>query len=234
MAAILLGGIAVPAMVMTLISAYGAGVSGGALITFFLIFIIFADRMRGIFRSANEWVGYNPQKLVEMGGKEAVSELINSLKVDAAIDARMPVYQTLSKLLPLLTAADAQLLSTDHRDILNKLLLVAQKNGDQHNYYLDLKLAILKAYEQIGDEAAIPVVERLAKLNVGEHPLGKAARECLPKLRASAAVIRSGQTLLRPSSQKDEEPNRLLRAASSVGTSDPDQLLRPSTIEIDN
>jgi hypothetical protein len=115
----------------------------------------------------------------------------------------------LAKLLTQLKASDAGLLNDHHRRQLDRML----QNGKDP----DLTIAILNAYEQIGDKSSLSVVERLA---VGrgrgrrDRRIREAAMGCLPYLRARAQAERDAQTLLRP--------------ASGPGEADPAVLLRPA------
>jgi hypothetical protein len=135
--------------------------------------------------------------------------------------------QTLICLLPRMKASDAFLLNTAQRACLNRAL--QGKNTD-------LTLAILKAWEQVGDFNAIPEVEKLAE----GHGYGgryltviTAARECLPYLRQSAERQQFSAQLLRPSDGNTTPSDVLLRPATPHTAAEPsDELLRP-TYDID-
>lgn len=101
-----------------------------------------------------------------------------------------------------------------------------------------LTLAVLKALEQVGDEGAMPVVERLA----AEPPatpkmkqVRQAACACLEHLHLHAQESHQAQTLLRASAASSSETSGvLLRPAENTGdTVPPEQLLRSSTQELD-
>jgi len=131
--------------------------------------------------------------------------------------------QTLIRLLPLMKASDAALLSPDQRAYLNRA--VRGKNTA-------LILAILKAWEQVGDIKAIEEVEKLAagRGHGGRNPkVVAAAQECLPFLRQSAERQQIGSQLLRASDGNLTPSDILLRPAMPHASTEPaDQLLRPT------
>lgn len=130
--------------------------------------------------------------------------------------------RALIQLLPRLKASDASLLSPTQRACLNRAL----EGNDRA-----LVLAILKAWEQVGTEDAIKIVQNLSygRLNAGRYPdVASAARECLPSLRASAQRHRLGADLLRAANGHQTLPETLLRPARPGGSDLPEeQLLRP-------
>jgi hypothetical protein len=132
------------------------------------------------------------------------------------------VEQALIRLVPRLKASDSSLLSPDQRACLNRAL--KGKNTE-------LILAILKAWEQVGDSGAIAEVEKLAEGHgQGEKSarIREAAQECLPALRQSAERQHLGAQLLRASAAVQASPDTLLRPAMPhLSTDPPDQLLRP-------
>jgi len=130
--------------------------------------------------------------------------------------------QKLTELLPRLQASDAYLLNKEQREILNRQLV--KSDG------LIVK-AILSAYEQVGDSAAIPAVSKLAR---GEGKGGKmplnvsAAIACLQFLEIRAKQQEQAQTLLRASESTATAPEMLLRPAHATTETQPETLLRPS------
>ncbi|HEV2471679.1 MAG TPA: hypothetical protein VGS41_03375, partial [Chthonomonadales bacterium] len=154
----------------------------------------------------------------------AVGALAEGLEYHDA-KVRKDVELALIPLLYQVKASDAQYVSTPQM----RCLIRALKSTND-----SLVLATLKAFEQIGDETAIPNVERLASGGgrAAENPsLMHASQECLPclgrraelhraqqsLLRASAPEAASQQTLLRPAlgGRSDDDPCTLLRGASS-------------------
>jgi hypothetical protein len=131
--------------------------------------------------------------------------------------------QTLIRLLPMMKASDASLLSPNQRACLNRAL--RGKNPA-------LILAILKAYEQVGDAGAISDVEKLA---AGRGRGGRdakivaVAQECLPFLRQSAERQQVGAQLLRPADGNLTPSDVLLRPAMPHASTEPSgELLRPT------
>lgn len=125
-------------------------------------------------------------------------------------------------LLPRMKASDAALLSPEQRFFLNRAL----KSKDTA-----LTLAILKAWEQVGDASAIGKVEKLAEgRGRGERipKVVEAAKDCLPALRQSAERQQIGSQLLRPSDGNLTPSDVLLRPAMPHAPTEPsNQLLRP-------
>lgn len=129
--------------------------------------------------------------------------------------------QKLTELLPRLQASDASLLNKEQREILNRQL--AKSDG------LIVK-SILSAYEQVGDNAAIPAVSKLAR---GEGKGGKmpqyqsAAQSCLQFLEIRSKQQEQAQTLLRAANGNVTAPDMLLRPAHATADTQSETLLRP-------
>jgi hypothetical protein len=94
-----------------------------------------------------------------------------------------------------------------------------------------LTVCVLKALEQIGEESAVPVVQKLANLDVyalGAGRIRQAAEECLPYLTVRVEQARHAATLLRPAAGISP-PDTLLRPAGArVAPMPSEQLLRPN------
>ena len=168
------------------------------------------------------------EKLAQFGDVRAVGLLTEALEsndaqlVTAARDA-------LIRLLPRLQFSDANLLSAEQRDILNRALPSAITQEDRN-----LSLATLKAYEQIGSENEEVAVEKLAASSVAAYDsaLRQAAQDCLPYLRASVARRKESASLLRASQAENVRPETLLRpAAYAANSNDAQELLRSSQTE---
>ena len=129
----------------------------------------------------------------------------------------------LIRLLPRLQASDACLLSPRQRSCLNKAL--RERNPS-------LTLAILKAWEQVGDSAAIADVESIAegRGEGGQFPkVVRAAKDCLPFLRQSAERVQAASQLLRPANDSSVPSDNLLRPVLPHTSPEPsEQLLRPT------
>lgn len=139
------------------------------------------------------------------------------------LPSRTAAAQALTRLLPLLTPDKEALLDAVQRDCLRRMLTPATAQSDP-----SLVIAILKALAQIGDEAALSSVQRLAE-NASVSPRVRfEARECLALLRQRSEEARNRNSLLRPSIAASTPADMLLRAASAnpAGTA-PEQLLRP-------
>lgn len=141
----------------------------------------------------------------------------------------------LTRLLPLLTPADSDLLSSGHRSRLYSLLHIG--NTQDH---ADLLLAILQGLEQIGNADAITCVRALADVQISNpdaEKVNKAARQCLSAIKRRIELEKSGRTLLRSVNSPDAEvllrsqetgTGILLRPSGGAGSAVPEQLLRSS------
>lgn len=105
--------------------------------------------------------------------------------------------QILSHLLPHLRPADAGLLNAQQRAALNQRL-IENKGRDS-----DLNVAILAAWENVGDQESVAYVDRLAHGRAwqgGQRQVQEAARKCLPQLEKrleeeQAARVSSGEAV---------------------------------------
>ena len=95
----------------------------------------------------------------------------------------------------------------------------------------DFRIAILEAYKQVGDEKALPIVERLANTassTPAQRLIQEAAQECLPYMKIRVDKLTAPMSLLRGASAGAAPAESLLRAASLAGTSTSAELLRPN------
>ena len=141
------------------------------------------------------------------------------LKMSAQI--RGAAYRALDRLLPRLTREDGALVNDYHRKILRKF--ASSEPG--------LAVPTLKAWEQIGGKEELPIVEKLAKGDIFSQDTPKirnAAADCLPYLRVNVEAEKQRETLLRASSQSEENESILLRPAASTQDGVDYQLLRPA------
>jgi hypothetical protein len=177
--------------------------------------------------------------LAELDDVRLIGPLTDTLKVeDRRVQAR--AGDALTRLLPLLKASDRDLLNVGQRAILCRVLakplndlfrsdLVMLLTRQTHRM-AELQAAILKAFEQVGDGKALPIVERLATgeaKTADQQRVQAAASECLPYLQTRAAQERAHQTLLRPSGIAETATDTLLRPAGASEAADAEQLLRP-------
>lgn len=171
----------------------------------------------------------------------SIGPLIDALKLDD-IKAREIAQDALTSLLPRLRASDTSLLNAAQRANLCQLLSLPVENPlfkdvrdlfrPAKNREIDIRVAILQAFEQVGDSKALSVVERLAKRDVktvGEKRIQEAAKQCLPALQLRAEEQRSSQTLLRAADVSSRATDTLLRAATGMQEAQSEQLLRPSS-----
>jgi hypothetical protein len=159
-----------------------------------------------------------------VGPLAEVLEWPNAEMRDVAADA-------LTSLLPRLRASDVSLLNAQQRACLYRKLTPGHARS-----HLDLQIAILKALQQVGDDAAVRPVERLANMfavTQRQRYLKQAAEECLLFLRERADLTRASQTLLRASSRVTTSPDLLLRAATDGPETPQEQLLRASRSKTD-
>jgi hypothetical protein len=133
------------------------------------------------------------------------------------------VGSKLTELLPRLRASDAALLNDKQRRILDRVLMRHSRPA--------FVLAILGAWEQIGDAKSLEPVEKLAAGRGNaffDRRVHEAAVDCHTALKQRAQAERDAQTLLRPVYSTDPE-GTLLRPAHAPGTADPQVLLRPAS-----
>lgn len=228
-------------------AAYGVYAAFGAL----MLLLLGVSMMRGISRGDwdfGDWGSYfwffalfgsmaamsqkhkeAASQLAQLQDIRAVGLLAEALESDDTSLKRI-VTKSLPGLLRRLQASDAHLLDTEQRKILNKVLKKAASDASP-----ELALAILKSYEQVGDESSLADVERLAHLPPQRSPnaqkVAEAARECLPYLEKRIEQAWASQTLLRASSAADalsSAPEMLLRPALETGETPPQELLRAS------
>jgi hypothetical protein len=143
---------------------------------------------------------------------------------------RAQARTALTRLLPRLEAGDAPLLKETQRAVLRGVLTSTGNANSVKDADVDFTLAILKAFENVGDWKSAPYVKRLTG-SVTPKRIRDAASECLPYLQALAAKQKPGETLLRASSANEAanvSPETLLRPAAPQQETDPDTLLRPS------
>jgi hypothetical protein len=170
-----------------------------------------------------------------------VGPLVDAMKFEDAQTRRL-AYNHLTQLLPCLKASDAGLLNQEQRAHLCRILarptdsILWRDLGDMFrrrpNHLPDFQVAVLKAFEQVGDRRALAVVERLAQgeaRTTGRKRVQEAALACLPFLRERVGLEQASQTLLRASSASEPDPKTLLRAAGPDSAERIDQLLHPSS-----
>ena len=164
------------------------------------------------------------QRLAAYDNVQGIGPLAEALEwPDPAI--RATASRSLVRLLPLLNASDTGVLTSAQRGCLHRMLRMG--NAQKHEALIR---AILKALEQVGDEAAVPYVKQLASgyaKTRAQQRVQDCAKECLPFLEAGANQRLGSQTLLRASSATGAaQPDILLRPAAEATVSESTQLLR--------
>ena len=178
---------------------------------------------------------WNVNDLVHRGGVQAVGTLIDLINAPKRPRQLTPLYIALTELLPHMKASDAALLTPEQRRLLYWFLKNGLNTIVKPAVYLNFRLAILQALEQIGDAAAIPVVTQLAKgraHTAGQKTLQAAAQACLPLLQSSFGDVEATETLLRASQSEPTSPEMLLRSVEFTPEAKPQQLLRPAEAAI--
>ena len=190
--------------------------------------IVLAGLM-GLFYTMLQPLDINADELARVGGVRAVPALLDALTSGRTPSQRRVIYPALALLLPQMQASDARLLTVSYRRILNKLLRWGyQFNFDKRNEP-EFTLAVLKAYEQVGDAKAIPIVEKLANKKARtarQRAVQQAAAQCLPLLQSHTVPLDQNQTLLRAASQSSAAPDILLRPAQDAAPVPAGELLR--------
>jgi hypothetical protein len=196
-----------------------------------------------LFRSASRRKrGYmkalsNDQDLTQVGA------LIHTLKGTNA-SVRDLAKRALIELLPKLKASDSSKLSDAERGILTKQLNINPRDlgyrevtemfsPSAFRREVNLRVSILKAYEQVGGSKELSTVDKLARgvstiqrsSRIPEE-IKNAASECLPYLEARASDERASKQLLRASSPEPSGNGELLRAVIGLPEKGEDQLLR--------
>ena len=195
-----------------------------------LIFLMLAAAVAPMAWMMWRTVDVDLETLAKSGDVSAIPTLIDAITLNASQKYRKRVTRALTALLPRLKASDANLLTPRHRYTLN-LMLGSCFQPHLRGVDEDFTLAILKAYEQVGDAKAVPVVERIANhnpRNAGQRRIQQAAEECLPLLRANLGEVASTQTLLRASTRQTNMPDTLLRPVLASSSTPPAELLRVS------
>ncbi len=121
---------------------------------------------------------------------------------------RTEMRNMLLRLLPQLRASDSAALNAAQKQALARALSFNDT---------ELTLAILKALEQVGDDSAVPQVQKIAagRGDVSrDWQIMEAANECLPYLQMRAEDRQAASQLLRPAafSANETDAQQLLRA----------------------
>ncbi len=126
--------------------------------------------------------------------------------------------QGLRSIMPQFKASDAEHITEQGMEAILHLLSRASES--------DLRIAILRGLEQVGDERALDVIESLIR-SERDTRLVDAARTCKSYVQGRVQQAQYRQTLLRPTVNPVAPDMTLLRPAGASETP-LDQLLRPA------
>ena len=127
--------------------------------------------------------------------------------------------EALTELLLNLKRSDAELLPDQIRARLRGLLKSPNPS---------LVLALIQAYQNIGDERDLPMVQALLNKRSLASELRQAVLECLPYLQSHANHHETRKSLLRSSQPTYPTPKELLRSAEDIANQRPETLMRSS------
>ena len=172
-----------------------------------------------------------------MGGETRTTQDIQDARAAGALFERLDVSfgaerrlvaARLIDLLHRVEATDAVHFGRAERDRMNEALRITSFAPDA-----DLVVAILFAYERVGDERCLPTVEALA-LSTGETEaeckVRDAARTCIAEVRVRIQQLRTSAELLR-ASDASAHSGTLLRAAREPRDTPASELLRAESRE---
>jgi len=186
--------------------------------------------------------------LSEPQDREQLGLLLQVLGLPDPVSRNLAKQQLIT-LLPTLRAEDEDLLREADRKILLRLLATTPQVSDTgvtHEFFseeayrfeVDLRVAILKAFEYVGGAQEVETIERLSRsvpilfhssLAVTHNyppEIREAAEACLPFVQRHAAEQRASTQLLRASSPPASPSDVLLRPATGLPDTPPEQLLR--------
>ena len=172
---------------------------------------------------------FEVEEIARLGGVEAIPPLLAVLKNNLSSKQNRAIRLALTALLPQMKASDAPLLTPAARYSINTWLWNTCEIGGKFLCSDALRLASLKALEQVGDSSSISTVEKLTRMKPrtpSQEKIKQAAIECLPMLRAHCGDVETARTLLRASQSEAARPGTLLRPASGAGQTDSAELLR--------
>ena len=198
-----------------------------------VLFLIFAVQF--IWLPLQLWIckrsapKFDAADIAKQGGVQAIAPLFAAAQVIFPKKRRRAIMGALTTLLPRMKATDAHLLTPTARNRIRDWLSTMANTVLGHPCSDDLRIAALKALEQVGDTDDIPVVTRLANMHAQtseQTRVKQAAIECLPMLRSHCGEVAAARTLLRAANAEDARPDTLLRAASSTTKASAAELLR--------
>jgi len=189
------------------------------------------------------------QRIGAMSNVKDIGLLVGTLRLENT-EVKNMTKLCLTKLLPQMKASDIGMLGGKERGILLRQLQISpldkgprdlrelfSRSADRRE--IDFRVAILKAFEQIGTNRELPLVSRLAKgLNYlgssrGAHiEVRNAAEACLPYLQALTQDQEASGQLLRASSPDAGSATTLLHPVNFAGNELPEEHLRASEFAV--
>ena len=172
---------------------------------------------------------FNAAEITHLGGTQAIPALLAGLLAYTPPPQRKAMRDALTLLLPQMKASDAYLLTPASRQMIRGLLIGVPIDKQKYQCEDALRIATLKALEQVGDAKDIPVVEKLITRSAktpSEKLVRQAAMECLPTLLINCGDVEAARVLLRASQAEAAHSASLLRPASGLGQTDSAELLR--------
>jgi HEAT repeat protein len=162
--------------------------------------------------------------LAELNDLRGVGPLLEALTFPDT-QVRTSAAKALVSLLPQLPCLEGSQLNPELRPNLHAALTSTERAQDT-----PLLLALLRLVEKVGTEADMGMVEYLAHMAKTEEAR-QAAQACLPLMRARIEQTRNEQTLLRATTSPEVVAGELLRPASGLEETSPQQLLRSHTAD---
>ncbi len=174
---------------------------------------------------------FNIHKMSELAGVKDIDILIGALPLNMSKSDKGALYVNLVHLLENIKANDSYLLTPEIRRKLHQRISVERQGFGLIPESLPLKLAILKALEQVGDKDDLPVVRRLAEMKARtprQREVRDAAQNCLEYLEIHINDHTEKMSLLRGASPESASTKTLLRPAIINPSTPTDELLRPT------
>jgi hypothetical protein len=168
-------------------------------------------------------------KLTDFDDIRALGPLLNAKNHVTDFKTTDAIYNALKRLLPTIKASDRCLLSDAGYTVLLSSLsgcYSAVSSSPSQLRFEDYYIAVLKAMEQIGDERALGIVEKIASITPkrgAKLRIHSAATECLSALLTRANA--EGLGLLRPTEEQSDD-NLLRPAMRGIHSLQHNQLLR--------
>jgi hypothetical protein len=178
------------------------------------------------------------QVVADLDDVRAIGPLIDTWKLEDGATQKIS-NQALIDLLPRLQPGDAHLMNTEQRAVLCRILSRGPRGTGGNSSEasqpslerkVEMRIAILKAFAQVGDSSTLPIVQRLVHgeaKTTAKQRIQTEAQACLTALELRIEQARNPQTLLRASNAFDASAETLLRAAKGGQVTAPEQLLRP-------